>query len=181
MENKIADPSNNNIVRNWLSGIGIALVVMILITYLIHRSDNPGAVPVADDATSTAVAATTTKPAAEIVTYPSAGNTKTTDSMGETVTVEDQAAGKSVEISDMTITRKSWVAVKDTEGTILGAGLFPAGATTGEIPLLRATKAGQRYEVLIYVDDGDKVFNLHKDMVVTAADGSPVSAAFSAE
>ena len=56
-----------------------------------------------------------------------------------------------------------------------------AGATTGVVPLLRATAAGERYEVLIYVDDSDRVFNFHKDMLVVAADGSPVGSAFNAQ
>ena len=194
MENHTADPSNNNIVRNWLSGIGIALLILVLITYLIHRSDS--SMSMADEeGTSTSAmsgsetAAATTSEVAYQASQASApesasaatAGAQTTASMGEAVTVADQKAGYSVDISDMTVARKSWVAIKDPEGSILGAGLFAPGTTSGTVSLLRATEAGKRYEAVIYVDDGDKAFELHKDMLVTGADGTPVSAAFSAQ
>ena len=174
MENTTADPnSNNNIVRNWLSGIGAALVAIVVITYALHRSDTMPVIAGAE-ATSTTSASSTASLADQNM-FPTAEGTRTTGSMGETVTISNQPAGRSVTISDMTIARKSWVAVKDTSGSILGAALFAAGTTSGTVPLLRATRAGERYEALIYVDNGDKMFNLRKDLLVSAADGSPGS------
>ena len=58
MENTPADPNTNNIVRNWLSGIGAALVVIVVITYALHRSDTMPVVAGAD-ATSTGSASST--------------------------------------------------------------------------------------------------------------------------
>ena len=178
----IVDP-NNNIVRNWLTGIGVALLVIVGITFALHRKETLTPLMAGNETAATSSVATTTNTldlstAGSFATLP---GTVTTQSMGETVSVNDQTAGDSVAISSMSLTRKSWVAIKDTKGSILGAGLFPASATSGSVPLLRATTAGERYEVLIYVDDSDHVFNFHKDMLVVAADGSPVGAAFNAQ
>ena len=182
MENTTADPnSNNNIVRNWLSGIAAALVAIVLITYALHRSDTTPVVAGVEATSTTSASSTAALSQADQNMFPTAEGTQTTGSMGETVTISNQPAGRSVTISDMTIARKSWVAVKDTSGSILGAALFAAGSTSGRVPLLRATRAGERYEALIYIDNGDKAFNLRKDLLVSAADGSPVSTAFTAQ
>ena len=175
------DP-NNNIVRNWLTGIGVALVVIVGITFALHRKETLAPLLAGDEATTTSSTSTMNTPSST-TGFPSSTipSTQTTASMGETVYAADQKAGDSVSIDSMSLTRKSWIAIKDTKGYILGAGLFPAGATSGVVPLLRATTAGERYEVLIYVDDTDKVFDLHKDMLVVAADGSPVGSAFNAK
>ena len=180
MENKNADPSNN-IVRNWLSGIAIVLVAIVAVTYAIHRKDTISPVVAGGEDSATTSSATSSSDVVTSGAEFSAAGIVTTGSMGETISVADQPAGRSLDISSMTLAKRSWVAVKDTDGVILGAGLFPASATSGSVPLLRATKAGNRYEVLIYVDNGDKIFNFHKDMVVVAADGSPVSTAFNAK
>ncbi len=182
-KNKNANPGENNIVRNWLSGIGVALVVLIAITYIVHRKDSVAPVVASDENTATTTDASATSTAGSTVFASSASTdgTITTAAAGESISVADQPAGDSVAIGSMTLTKKSWVAVKSTDGRILGAGFFAANATSGSVPLLRATAAGERYEVLIYVDDGDHLFNFHKDMLVTSADGSPVSAAFSAK
>jgi hypothetical protein len=177
MEPASVNPQNN-IVRNWLLGIGGALLVIVAITFAMHRDETLSPV-VANEGTST--------PPVSVANTPKTSNAGasavvvTTSSMGEMVSVLDQSAGASVVINTMHLARKSWVAIKDTKGSILGAGLFPADSTSGSVPLLRNTTAGERYQVLIYVDDGDKAFDLHKDMIVTAADGSPVGAAFNAQ
>jgi hypothetical protein len=174
------DP-NNNIVRNWLIGIGVALFVIVGITFAMHRKETLAPLMAIDQATTTSSATSTVGPTSTGISSGTAAPAVTTPSMGETVTVLDQKAGRSVAIDSMSLTRKSWIAIKDTKGYILGAGLFPASATSGSVPLLRATAAGERYEVLIYVDGGDHVFNFHTDMLVVAADGSPVGSAFNAQ
>jgi len=176
MENANQNP-NNNIVRNWLSGVGVALVVVVAATFALHSKETLS--PVLGDASTTTEATTTTNHPVVTGTGPSLA--VTTEVRGEMLSVLNQSAGASVTIDSMTLTRKSWIAVKDTTGRILGAGLFAAGTTKGDVSLLRNTLAGQRYEVLIYVDDGDKQFDLHKDMLVTAIDGSPISTAFNAQ
>ena len=180
-KNKSANPGENNIVRNWLSGIGVALVVLVAITYVIHRKDAVTPVIAANDTATTTDSSVTNASGSTPIASAATVAGVTTAAAGEAVSVADQAAGDSVAISSMTLTKKSWVAVKDADGRILGAGFFQATATSGTVPLLRATKAGERYEVVIYVDDGDHTFDFHKDMLVTSADGSPVGAAFSAK
>jgi hypothetical protein len=176
------DP-NNNIVRNWLTGVGVALVVIVGITFALHSKETLSPVVAGDESSTTASTASTTMNRSSTAgssssAFATLSGTVTTPSLGETVSVADQPAGKSVAINAMSLMHKSWIAIKDTDGRILGAGLFPATATEGVVPLLRATTAGDRYEVLIYVDNGDKVFSLHKDMLVVSADGSPIGAAF---
>lgn len=105
---------------------------------------------------------------------------ETTASSGETVSAEDQAAGASAMIS-ASLKKISWLAVMDKDLRILGAGRFVEGDVTGKVELLRATKAGETYFAVIFVDDGDKAFDLHKDMLVTTADGSVLGSEFKAE
>jgi hypothetical protein len=95
----------------------------------------------------------------------------------DTLTIADQKAGKSVKIMAMEIGKSSWVAIKEvSSGHILGAAWFPAGATSGEVSLLRTTVKDGKYEGIVYEDNGDKQFDMHKDSPVEGA-----SAAFSAQ
>ncbi|MBI2610813.1 hypothetical protein HYW60_02675 [Candidatus Kaiserbacteria bacterium] len=100
----------------------------------------------------------------------------------ESVDVTDQLAGMSVKVKSATLAQMGWIAVRDADGRTLGAGRFEPGTHADiEVPLLRATTAGERYQVLIYVDDGDGEFDLHKDILVTGGDGSVAGDVFSAQ
>ena len=121
--------------------------------------------------TDTAVTVSTTAPAKTSVT---------TAADGEKVSVKDQAAGSAVAIDSMNLVKTGWVAIKDVKG-ILGAAWYPAGTTVGTVPLLRPTVAGGAYQAVIYVDDGDKKFDMYKDTLVMGTDGSPVAASFLAK
>lgn len=91
-----------------------------------------------------------------------------TTSNGETLTILDQPASKTVLASSMKITATSWVAVRDVKTQhILGARRFEPGTTSGFVELLKSTVAEQQYEGVIYVDDGDKTFDFHKDSLVS--------------
>ena len=101
---------------------------------------------------------------------------------GETITVADQAAGQSVKVDSVTLEKLGWIAVQDEKEWVLGAARAEAGTHEDVmVKLLRATKAGETYEVVLYVDDGDKKFDLHKDAVINNSDGSTLSAAFIAK
>ena len=121
-----------------------------------------------NDATATQVAAANAQQA-------------TVSSGSDSVSVLDQPAGKTVIVKSVSLSKLGWVAVRQN-GWILGAERVAAGTHgTVAVSLLRATKAGSSYEVVLYYDNGDKVFELHKDTLVTKADGSALSAAFLAK
>jgi hypothetical protein len=101
---------------------------------------------------------------------------------GESVNVSDQAAGSAVRVAMVTLSQRGWLAARDSSGKILGAARFEPGSNTGvSIPLLRPTVSGEKYQVLVYIDDGDNSFDLHKDTLVMNADGSVARTTFSAQ
>ncbi len=105
-----------------------------------------------------------------------------TTSDSESVSVADQPAGDAVTISSVTFTETGWIAVRDDRGWTLGAGRIEAGTHKDMvINLLRGTIAGERYQVLLYIDDGDQVFDLKKEILVTRSDGSIAGAIFEAQ
>lgn len=89
----------------------------------------------------------------------------TTEARGESVSVSDQPAGETVLVDAISITSPSWVVVRE-EGWILGARRVDESGSEISVPLLRATEAGGSYEVVIYIDDGDRQFDHLKDMLV---------------
>lgn len=113
---------------------------------------------------------------AKQVSSPVVGNHTDTakENVGDNpLVVDDQAAGESVAIRAMDLPEGSWIAIKEkSSGRILGAARFPAGATSGEVELLRATVAGGAYEVVVYADDGDKAFDHKKDTLVESVSAS---------
>ena len=112
-------------------------------------------------------------------------NTATTPSVrasGESITVADQPAGMQVKIASVTLPELGWVAVRDNNGRVLGAGRFDAGTNNNvAVELLRGTVAGEKYQVLLYIDDGDMQYDLHKDSLVMNADASVAGTMFSAQ
>ncbi|OGG41054.1 hypothetical protein A2118_00620 [Candidatus Kaiserbacteria bacterium GWA2_50_9] len=91
----------------------------------------------------------------------------TTAPSGEAVSVSDQSAGSMVVLGAVTVSRPAWVAVKDKNGWILGAARFDASVESGTISLLRGTVVGEAYTIVVYADDGDKLFDFHRDMLVS--------------
>jgi len=100
---------------------------------------------------------------------------------GGAITVSDQPAGSFVVVKSVTLAQPGWVAIRDAAGKTLGAGYFAAGTQTAvQVPLLRNTTSGEKYQALIYADDGDRTFDLHKDTLVMNSDGSVAGASFTA-
>ncbi len=131
-------------------------------------------VTLGDESSATSdVSATTREPVADAA--------KTT-ATSEEVTAVDQKAGSTVTVATVTVAQTSWVAVRTADNRILGAARLEAGSYTDvSVELLRATEAGQTYTVVVYTDDGDKMFDIHKDSLVAKADGSDVSSSFVAQ
>lgn len=100
------------------------------------------------------------------------------------VAVADQPAGAVVMVTDIALNQVTWLAVKEElpggAGNILGARRLEAGLhDRAVVTLLRPTVVGGQYIVLLYEDDGDRLFDHKLDRLVTEA-GSPVAARFAA-
>lgn len=99
----------------------------------------------------------------------------------ESIKVADQPAGMEVKVSSLYLPEMGWVGIRDGDGRVLGAGRFDAGSFTNvTISLLRATVAGDSYQALLYVDDGDKIFDLQKDILITGSNGGVAGTNFKA-
>lgn len=157
-------------------GVGAALLVLILALGWWQFGRHVPAEPVKGAEVLTTATSSDSGSKAKDFTNP------TIPVNGEAVTVDDQPASTSVRVASVTLDERGWVAVRDAKGWILGAGLFPAGTEKDvEVPLMRATTAGERYQVLLYIDNGNKQFDLHDDILVTNADGSVAGTMFSAQ
>ena len=87
-----------------------------------------------------------------------------------------------VAVASAKLAEMGWIAVRDNGGRALGAARLEAGAHAAvTVPLLRGTTEGERYQVLIYVDDGDRAFDLYKDSLVMNASAGVVGATFTAQ
>jgi len=99
------------------------------------------------------------------------------------VSVPDQAAGPVVVIDEVTFpTNDGWIAVRDFDdgvsGRILGAARYSVdvGLVPSDVNLLRATEAGNTYQVVFYTENGDRAFDLADDTLIEG-----VSDTFSAQ
>lgn len=166
---------------NWIIAGLVALAVIIGGGWLIARERS--------NASTSGMASSTVETSTETTGSTKGSNQNTsvsTDKVasasGETVTVLDQPAGDRVIVADVTLSKPSWVVIRDTNKWALGAAWFPASAKSVDVPLLRKTVPGHTYEAVIYVDDGDKQFAVHGgDMMVTGSEGAPVSSTFTAK
>ena len=164
-----------NNMTQWII-IGAAVIVLVVGgAWLVMRGR--AAEPAMDssvNATSTAPTSTSQMVVDATTNIPKGTMTAVSD--GEAVAVSNQAAGMSVALSSMSLTHATWIAVRD-DMSILGAAWFPSSATQGTVELQRATESGKSYRVVMYVDDGDKKFDMHKDQLITI-DNGPVGSSF---
>ncbi len=98
------------------------------------------------------------------------------------VMVSDQEAGSTVTVASVENDHVTWVAVRESNngalGNILGAARIEAGTSNNiVVSLLRPTMAGKDYFVVLFNDNGDRVFDHKVDMAVTSG-GTPVSQTF---
>ncbi|MBP9771628.1 MAG: hypothetical protein KBD16_01755 [Candidatus Pacebacteria bacterium] len=93
------------------------------------------------------------------------------EGVGETIDVVDQKAGNEVYVAGAVLAHSGWVAVREEKdgegGNILGAAWFDEGTHEGIVPLLRETMPGERYHAFLFFDDGDKIFDMTKDIPIT--------------
>ena len=105
---------------------------------------------------------------------------------GDMLTVENQSAGNIVMAATVTAADSSWVAVREEIGGALGNVLGARRVDAGEyvdvaIPLLRSTIAGNVYHVVIYRDNGDKMFDTKLDMPLVDGGNASVGGSFIAQ
>lgn len=99
------------------------------------------------------------------------------------VSVSDQSAGSYVIVDSVDVPAPGvWVAVKEMRGSdlgnVLGANRVLGPAKNVTVNLLRDTLPGQRYAVVLYRDDGDEEFDVHKDSVYVDWDSGKSIAEF---
>lgn len=98
------------------------------------------------------------------------------------IVVADQNAGIEVHIKEVTLEKTGWIAIHESQngslGTVLGAQLFDAGKQSGIVDLLRGTAPGNIYYAVLHDEDGDRAFNLRKDLPLTDRMGNLIMAEF---
>ena len=161
--------------KSWLITGGIALAIILLAWWGIAQQ-RPSEVVGAPETEENIAEG---KGAVEVPAVPVIKNAEIAG--GETVTVNDQSAGASVSVEQVTLKRPSWIAIKDTKDWVLGAAWFSASGENLSVPLLRATQPGDVYQAVIFVDNGDTKFDRHIDTLLVSAEGAPVSSTFRAE
>lgn len=170
----------NNTTTNWIIAGAVVLVLVLGGWWLMQRGSSEGEAVdlpgIGEGAGTDAGDDGAERPGT------STGGTvpTTTGADGEAISVADQAAGVSVTIASMNLSRESWVAVRD-ERSVLGAARFSAGATSGTVELLRGTEAGKTYSVIIYIDNGNRAFDLTGDELVEGVSDTFVATAAAEE
>lgn len=98
------------------------------------------------------------------------------------VAVEDQLAGNTVEVTMVTLSAAGWVVIHEDNngvpGRVLGAHRYDPGLYLAEVELLRDTEVGNTYYAMLHTDDGDKQFDLSKDLPMLGADGKVIMDSF---
>ncbi|MBI5003489.1 hypothetical protein HZC00_00125 [Candidatus Kaiserbacteria bacterium] len=171
-----------NDTKGWIIG-ALVLVVVVVGGWWMIKNSKASSTVVGDAASTTEettgdnmvnVVAMNDDTAAPTPTPTPTHPAVTTEARGESVTMQDQSAGTEATIASMKLSAASWVAIKDAKG-VLGAAWYPSYATKGSVSLLRKTVAGTTYQAVVYVDDGDKKFDMHKDTLVTGVGSSFVA------
>ena len=146
--------------KNWMIIVGIVVIIIAAALWLLPGS---AASPTVSDGAMNDSDADDTSMQSDAM----AGDNMevSTAAQNETVAVNNQAAGTNVAIASMNLSRDTWVAVRD-ERSILGAGWFAAGTTSGSVELLRGTEAGKSYTVVLYIDNGNHAFEYKGDALV---------------
>ena len=172
-------------INEWMyqSVIGVLVIIILLLTWWIASRPGFGVYPAVSGKTATTTN-NVTGPSTVVKSSASTSqpSSATTVSKGDSVSISNQSASKAVMVSELNVPQQSWVAIRDSNGRILGAAWFAAGKHTKvTVPLLRSTTAGQKYQVLLYADNGDRIFDLHKDILITNSGGAVAGTTFTAE
>lgn len=99
------------------------------------------------------------------------------------IDVENQLPGDEVMVSSVFIDQMGWVTVRENErgnlGNVLGARRLDEGNNFSVVvPLQRNTEPGQIYHITLYIDDGDRQFDIENDLLVFTEEGELVVSSF---
>ncbi|MBI2056098.1 MAG: hypothetical protein HYT37_01855 [Candidatus Sungbacteria bacterium] len=104
---------------------------------------------------------------------------------GGKIAMNEQAAGMSVAVANVSLPVSGWVAIHEDAGgkpgKILGARRFEKGTHAGVVELLRKTEDGKAYYAMLHADDGDRLFDAKKDMPMKDVSGAAVMAKFNTD
>ena len=160
--------------KNQIAAV-LAIIVFVVFAWDLGRRQALNSLLTADDPSAPSAAPGNT------YSSESAGKMFILDADSESVRVEDQSAGMEVKVLSLSLREMGWVGIRDSDGRVLGAGRFDAGSFENvAVPLLRATAAGESYQVLLYADDGDREFDLHKDILISGPNGGVAGTNFKA-
>ncbi|MBI2053597.1 MAG: hypothetical protein HYT41_02545 [Candidatus Sungbacteria bacterium] len=116
-----------------------------------------------------------------VVSPPAPASGAPVETTTATVSADDQPAGITATVT-VNFDKSMWVAIhedaKGAPGKILGAQIFPKGARTGAVDLLRPTEGERKYYAMVHTDDGDHTFDPKKDMPAKNAEGMAIMHAF---
>jgi len=117
------------------------------------------------------------KPEVDSVSFDEAINTSDRQEVSdvfvdeELVQVKDQQAGPSVFVTRVALEAPGWVAIHEDHGglpgNVLGAHRFDVGVYQGTVTLLRNTETGNKYHAMLWRDNGDGIFDLESDTVIS--------------
>jgi hypothetical protein len=111
-------------------------------------------------------------------------DTSTTDNSTDSnrVVVLDQFPGNIVYISSVQLAKPGFVVIKGDKsgiaGDVIGYQYFDKGINPGKITLTKSTVDGGIYYAQLYVDDGDKKFDLIKDLPIKDQSGNDIMKLF---
>jgi hypothetical protein len=99
------------------------------------------------------------------------------------VLVQDQSADTDIRIDKVVLPQEGFVAIHADAGGVPGAvvatsGVLSSGEQTVTITSDKALNSGGVYYAVVYVDDGDGVFQTPQDTALTDEQGSVVSMSF---
>ena len=141
----------------------IVIIILIVLGYYLFKGNNGAMTP-----TDTSMSSTTdmTSDANEV----------------NRIVVSDQYPGNVVYISSVQLANPGWVEIhKDNAGTpgaVIGSAYFAAGINPGKITLTENTVDGGTYYAIIHSDDGDKKFDVTKDLPLKDSNGNVIMKVF---
>lgn len=110
-------------------------------------------------------------------------STNTENDTPARILVSAQDAGATVLLDSLTLPLNGWAVVHEEQAGYIGNALGAVRKDVGtyndvRVSLLRSTEPATRYWVVLYSDNGDRLFNLRDDFPIRDANSDPVLNAF---